>query len=125
MKQEGRDHVAALFKADDAIKTRVVQTISYTFTLSKDPEKTITYKHAEIIKELEKSLTPELIAVLNSLKEKYSSSVQKEPSLKVEPVEESIGASIQAYFNKYLGFILGWSKAYDAKLKRLKGHVSV
>src|SRR5690606_39404420 len=81
VKGETKELVADLFNAEDAVRTRVVETVSFTFQLTKDPKATETVQYAKVLKELEEHLTPELIQVMESLKAKYSSTVQKSPSL--------------------------------------------
>jgi hypothetical protein len=81
-KQESRELVADLFNAEDAVATRVVETVGFTFQLTKDPKPTNTVKYAKVLEELQAHLTPELIAVMESLVEKHTSVTQKAPALK-------------------------------------------
>lgn len=123
VRTDTKQYVADLFTVEDETRTRVINTLSFIFTLSKNPKPTVTVQYAKVLTELEQHLTPELIAVLSDLKEKYSSVVQKEPSLKIEPVEsvnESSWDSLTGYWAKYLGFIKAWSRNYDKKLATLK-----
>jgi regulator of replication initiation timing len=121
-KSEARELVADLFDAEDVVRTRVVKTISFTFTLGKNPKATETYKYAQILSELEKSLTPELITVLEGLKEQFKSVVQKEPILryeKNESVNEGVGERLKSYYAKVKNLIINWSVKYDDKLRML------
>ena len=68
VKQVSRENIADLFDADDAVKARVVQTMSFILTLSKDPKATVTPKYKDILEALSTQLTPELIIVLENLK---------------------------------------------------------
>jgi predicted negative regulator of RcsB-dependent stress response len=120
VKSESRQHVAALFTAEDTVRTRVVETVSFILTLSKDPKPTESYKYAKIIEELEKQLTPELIAVLENLKTQFKTVTQKEPSLSVTKIDESIRDKIKSYMLKYMDFIRSWAGKYDQKLDTLK-----
>lgn len=125
VKSDTREHVAALFDADDVIRTRIVETISLTLTLSKDPKPTESYKYAKIIEELEKHLTPELIAVLENLKTQFKTITQKEPSLSIatkteEPLTEGILDILKTHMSKYTSFINSWASKYDRKLELLK-----
>ena len=121
MKGLAREHVASLFAADDAAKTRVVDTISFILTLSKDPKPTETYQYAKIIEELTQHLTPELITVLSEIKARFKSVTQKEPSLKIAKKEpDAISEGIVEHFRKFYSVIRDWAKNYDRKLSALK-----
>ena len=125
VKEETRGFIASLFDAADAAKTRVVNTVSFILTLSKDPKPTETYQYAKVIGELEKHLTPDLIKVLTSIKEQFKSVVQKEASLKVTPksnesLEEGIGDNISNFLRTYAKKVMNFLRNYDAKLAQLK-----
>lgn len=123
VKSDTRVHVADLFKAEDVVRTRVINTISYMLTLSKDPKPSETVQYAKVVAELEKQLTPELIAVLESLKEQFKTITQKEPSLKIVPrdkIKEDEESPLKTYGGKLLDFIEGWADRYDKKLEALK-----
>lgn len=127
VKSEAKEHVADLFDATDAVQTRVVETISFILTLSKDPKPTETVKYAEVIKELTTHLTPELIAVLEQLKKQYTSETQKSPTLKVTPksneLSEGIFGDAVGKFSAFLNHIARWGSKYDQKLNALKNMV--
>ena len=128
VKTETRDHVQALFEAEDKARTRVVDTVSFIFTMSKDPKASETVQYAKVIAELEKHLTPELIAVLQNLKTQFTSVTQKEPSLKISKktdIKEGVGEQIHLYFTKYKNFIETWGRRYDVKLSKLKQSIGV
>lgn len=128
VKSDTRVHVADLFKAEDVVRTRVINTISFMLTLSKDPKPTETVQYAKVIAELEKSLTPELITLLESLKKQFKTVTQKEPSLKITPrdqVKENESSDpIKSYGEKLLSFVSGWASGYDDKLDALKAEVA-
>jgi len=130
VKQDTRDHVADLFSADDTVRTRVVETVSFVFQLTKDPKATTTYKYAEIVKELTSHLTPELITVLESLKKKYEGSTQKAPALSVSKNEsldlnEGVWDRITAVLRKFKNAIMNWATGYDKKLDALKAQAAM
>jgi len=116
VKQETREQLAGLFDAEDAVNTRVVETLSFIFTLSKDPKPTVTPKYKDILTELEKQLTPELITVLEGLKKNMVTVTQKEPSLKISPIEENAMPADA----KIANFVDSWAQSYDRKLDRLQ-----
>jgi hypothetical protein len=129
-KEEARELIADLFSAEDAVATRVVETVSFTFELTKDPKATETYKYAEILKELESSLTPELVTMLEALKAKHKSTVQKAAGLKatdkaVEGINEGMGAQLKGFFAKLLSRVQSWAQGYDSKLAALKSQVAM
>ncbi len=131
VKQQGRNQIAEFFSAADAVRTRVIETVSFTLKLTADPAPTTTVKYAEVLKELEQDLTPELIEKLNDLKKKYSTVTQKSAALsweskrKDESVNMNEGAwdNLKEFFKKYLNAIRSWGKSYDSKLNALKAKV--
>lgn len=121
VKSMAREHVAALFTADDIAKTRVVDTVSFILTLSKDPKPTESYQHAKIIGELTNHLTPELIAILEEIKSRYKTVTPKEPSLKISRKEpEQLDESLAGHFGKLLAVVKRWAAGYDDRLRRLR-----
>ena len=64
VKQTRREDVAELFDVEDAVLTRVVETKSAFFKLTKDPKPTESPQYKTILEEFEKHLTPELIQIL-------------------------------------------------------------
>jgi hypothetical protein len=118
IKDEAKSKVADLFDASDAVMTRVVVTKSFILTLSKDPEETVTPKYKEILGELEKQLTPDLIKVLEALKKKLVTKSQRSPSLSVSSkVSESVLR--EGIFSDFSAKVMNWLKGYDKKLRRL------
>lgn len=119
IKSDTREHVADLFAAEDATRTRVIETVSFTMKLNANPKPTESYKYAEIVKALEEELTPELLTVLETLKKKFKTVTQKEASLSVE-LKEGLWDSIVSGFKKLYSAIMSWAKSYDKKLNELK-----
>jgi hypothetical protein len=130
VKQHAREDVADLFDAEDAVKTRVVDTVSFIFELSKDPKPTVSYKYAEIFAELAQHLTPELNLLLADIKKKYETITPKAPSLsliskKKPDLSESIGGKMKQYFAKFKNFVMNWADGYDEKLNNLKKQANI
>jgi gas vesicle protein len=130
VRQETRDNIAALFEASDATRTRVVETVSFIFTLSKDPKPTETPKYKDILAEIERFMTPELIRVLEGLKSTMFSVTQKEASLKIKPVDdqdlkESVSDNIERLSQEVLEKTSSWAEAYDKRLQELKAKAGV
>ena len=117
VKQEARENVNDLFDAEDAVKTRIVETMSFILTLSKDPKATESPKYKDILEELTNHLTPELITVLEQLKKQMVTITQKAPSLSIKPIDEGFVGSI---FKRLKNAVLSWGQRYDQKLDRLK-----
>ena len=119
VKQETRDNITDLFDANDAAKTRIVDTLSFIMTLSKDPVATRSPKYKEILEALTNHLTPELIVVLEGLKQSMVTVTQKAPALRIrqKDLDEGIVATIGA---KAKNLINRWGTNYDAKLTQLK-----
>jgi len=126
IKQEGRESIRDLFKAGDEIFTRVVETTNFTLQLNKTPGPTEVVKYAEVLKELESQLTPELIKVLENIKAKFTSIIQKEAALTYDiknenfNLTESMWDRLKDFCTLYLSKIQNWGEKYDDKLQNLK-----
>lgn len=122
--QSGRENVNDLFDASDAVNTRVVETVSFIFQLTKDPKATVAPKYKDILEELSKHLTPELTVMLTQLKEKMVTVTQKQPALsmtrKDESISEGIGDKIATLFKAFKQHVLNWGSSYDQRLAQLK-----
>jgi uncharacterized protein (UPF0335 family) len=117
VKQSTREDVADLFDAEDAAKTRIVETLSFILQISKDPEPTKAPKYKEILEELSLRLTPELITVLEHLKKTMITVTQKAPGLKIKPLAEG---RIGELYAELKNAILNWSQQYDQELSALQ-----
>lgn len=120
VKQAAREDIIELFSVEDAIKTRVVQTKSFIFVLSKDPKPTETYKYAQILEELQSELTPELLQVLEALKAKYKTVTQKEPSLRLAKKSDKLNENLVDRLKNFVYKFFQWAKSYDRRLASLK-----
>lgn len=128
LKADTKVYISDLFTAEQAAKTRVIETVSFIFTLSKDPKATVTTKYVEVLKELAGHLTPQLLAIMEQLKTQYQSVTQKSPSLKVfKKVKESVARvdedNMDEYFRVFKELVLEWGDKYDSKLQKLKDMV--
>lgn len=136
-KQEARELVGDMFHAEDAVATRVVDTVSFVFHMSKDPKASASVSYAKVLGELEAHLTPELLQVLETLKAKHTSApVQKAASLKAtdkaaqteESIHEGVGdmaAKLTGFFKKLYQDIKAWGVSYDSKLDALKAELGL
>lgn len=128
VKAETKDSIGDLFAAEDAARTRIVETVSFIFQMSKNPKETNTPKYKDILEELSKSLTPELITVMENLKKTMVTTVQKSPSLKVtakEGVMEGVMDAISGFLAGFLAKVQAWGTRYDSKLAALKAKAGV
>lgn len=116
VKSETKENIADLFDAEDAVKTRVVETVSFILQLTKDPKATETPKYKEILTQLEAHLTPELLTVLEGLKKQLVTVTQKSPALTIRPLSEGVAD----LFAKLKSVIFNWAQGYDRKLAQLK-----
>ena len=123
IKTHTKEDVSDLFDAADAARTRVIETVSFIFNLTKDPKVTETPKYKNILEELEKHLTPELIKVLEGIKsqEEMVTKTQKSPALSVKPINEAVGG----IFSRLKQIIYTWAKSYDQKLNALKAEAGL
>jgi uncharacterized protein (UPF0335 family) len=117
VKQSTRDDVSALFDAEDAAKTRIIQTMSFILQLSKDPAATKAPKYKDILEKLSEHLTPELIAVLEKLKLTMVTTTQKSAGLKITPLDEGRFAQL---FSELRDIIANWGEHYDQELAALQ-----
>lgn len=134
VKAETKQHIVELFDADDACRTRVVETVSVIMTLTKDPKPVEGYKYGEILKELEDHLTPSLTKVLAEIRDRYKTTTQRAPSLSYHGVmpESTVvreglldGASLvfqrlAREFSQFKTLILAWGERYDRRLARVQ-----
>lgn len=133
--KERRDEVNAqvkdvadrLFDAEDALATRIIETVSYTVMLTKaekaetkEPKKEIDY--ASAYSELAK-LVPELEAQAKAILEKYTTSIPPKDTptaLRVKSkVDEGVVSVVKGWVAQAKAFVkevLSWGRSYDAKL---------
>lgn len=125
-----------LFEAEDALLTRVVDTISFTITLSKaekaaDKSDTKTIDYEAIVKELS-SMVPELEEKMKELTEKYTTvKAATDTPVKLtvkqktnEGLKDSITSLVKS-FSSFVKRITSWGNTYDKKLTALKNKAGV
>lgn len=117
VKQSTKEDVSDLFDATDSVNTRIIETLQFIFTLSKDPKATETPQYKKILEELTQHLLPEQVAVLEALKKQYVTVTQKSPSLKIAKITESRTSD---FFSKFKSLVGKWATGYDRKLNQLK-----
>lgn len=135
-----KENVESLFNAEDVVLTRVVETASFTMTLSKlikgseqDPKVVVRYE--EIAKELQTLIPDELQEQVDAIIAKYtetSIAADKSPALRVkakldENLTEGVVEFIQKVTTKLSSFVRSitkWAIGYDKKLESLKDQVA-
>lgn len=117
-----------LFDAEDALATRIIETVSYTVMLTaaekaeqKSPTKRIDFESA--YGELAK-LLPELSDAASKILAKYTELIPAKDTpvgLRVKAkVDESIATVVRAAMTKFMTWIKSWTSSYDAKLDAIK-----
>ena len=122
-----KDVADRIFDAEDALATRVIETVSYTVMLTKatpasEKEATPQTDYESAFAELSR-LVPELEEKAKEILAKYTELVPPKdtPSaLKYTPkLEEGVSDVVKGWLSKAKTFVkefLGWGRTYDAKL---------
>lgn len=119
-----------VFDAEDALVTRVIETVTYTVMLTaaekaetKEPTKKVDYEAA--FHELAK-LVPELDEAAKKLLAKYTELIPAKDTpvgLRVkakEPVDEALGSKLKGWWKSLTEWFGSWTKSYDEKLAAIK-----
>lgn len=122
VKASTKSDIADLFDAADVVKTRVVETLSLIFTLSKDPEASNNPKYKEILETLSADFTPDLIKKMEKLKETMVTVVNRSPSLRTTHLKEGM---VGGFFKKLKSYFQAWGIQYDEKLDALKAQAGI
>jgi hypothetical protein len=115
-KTQTRQDVAFLFDVEDAVFTRVIETKNVILEISKDPKPTESPQYKKILEALEKHLTPDLIEVLEKLKEEHKTITQKDPAVKYRVKEDGASEIDMSSFTD-------WIESYDRKLDLVKQYL--
>jgi predicted metal-dependent hydrolase len=135
MNEQIKENVTELFNAEDIVLTRVVETISFTLTLSKlvksseqNPKTTVDYE--AIAKELAKLIPEELQEQVEAITKMYTEvtiTADKSPALRIknknDKLDEGLMDSIKGLANKVVKWaksMASWAVGYDKKLAALK-----
>jgi hypothetical protein len=134
--KEKRDHLNAavkevgdrIFDAEDALATRIIDTISYTVMLTasekaenKKPTPKVDYEsaYAELAK-----LVPELIEQADKIRVKYTEMIPPKDTpvgLRVKAkVQEGLLDFVKAQWSKFMDQMQMWGRSYDTKLDAIK-----
>jgi hypothetical protein len=120
----------SLFDAEDELVTRIIDTVSYTITLSaaeraehKQPTKKVDFEAA--FKALSE-LVPELQQKAEEILNQYTAMVPPTDTptrLRVKPkteVSEGIMSTLKSAISSFISKIKSWGKSYDKKLDDIK-----
>lgn len=139
MNEQIKENITELFEAEDIVLTRVVETVSFTLTLSKlvkaseqNPKTTVDYE--AIAKELAKLIPEELQAQVEAITKMYTEvtlASDKSPALRIknknDKLDEGLMDSIKGLANKVVKWaksMASWAVGYDKKLAALKARAS-
>lgn len=124
-----KEKAEALFNAEDIVLTRVVETVSFGLTLSKQmqvAESTVErVNYEKIAKELmaliSEDLKPQVDAIIKEATTKtVIPASTKSPGLRITPKNEGfVGDAVNKFKELVLRF-KNWAKNYDKKLNQLK-----
>ena len=139
------DETEKLFDAKDKIYTRVVETISATWTLAKEtetkpenPEDLVKTDWQKVATEISKLLESDLIPAYEALVQAYTTiseprkidpnAPKRKPALRVD-VKESEQVlledeKIKALINKLSGLVNAWAPKFDQKLAKIKAQLA-
>lgn len=141
MNEQIKDTVTELFNAEDIVLTRVVETVSFTLTLSKlvkaseqNPKTVVDYE--SIAKDLAALIPAELQAQVEEITKKYTAislAADKSPALRIknkndDKLDEGIMDSLKSLATKIKAWAkstVKWAVSYDKKLAELKARAAV
>ena len=117
-----------IFDAEDALATRIIDTVSYTVMLTaaekaetKKPKAEVDY--ASAYAELSR-LVPELAAKADEIRAKYTTMIPPKDTptaLRVKAkVEEGLLDTVVSKFMAFVNTIKEWATSYDSKLAAIK-----
>lgn len=139
MNEQIKENATGLFDAEDIVLTRVVETVSFTLTLSKlvksseqNPKVVVDYE--AIAKELAKLIPEELQTQVEAITKMYtevSIAADKSPALRIknknDKLDEGLIDSIKGFATKIVKWAkstASWAVGYDKKLANLKKKLS-
>ena len=125
-----KSKVEDLFAAEDIILTRVIETVSFTLTVSKKSkvEDKVIVDYKAIAEGLAKMIPDELQSKVEEVKKAYTTialQADKSPALSVkanvtEGIIGTLTSAIISTIKKTIKSIMSWSTDYNKKLNALK-----
>lgn len=136
MNEKIKDKVTDLFDAEDIVLTRVVETVSFTLTLSKlvkaaEQKDKVVVDYESIARELTKLIPDDLQKAVQEITDRYTEvtlAADKSPALRIkskngDKLTEDVLSSLKRYMDsvsKWIAGMLKWAVKYDGKLDALK-----
>jgi hypothetical protein len=135
MNDDLKSELVDLFDAEDAVFTRVVETVSLTASLAKQSEDSTKTDDTKVVERLLEDATPELKAQIEKLRKLFEKTVAaKSPALKVEypgmpgkkrgQVDEGVVsitlAALKGLLARKLREFRSWATKYDKKLDQIR-----
>jgi hypothetical protein len=135
LNEDIKGKVEDLFAAEDVVLTRVIDTVSFTMTVSrktKTADKTVV-DYEKIAGELAKLIPDELQPKVDEIVKAYSTLVlgqEKSPALQVkakvaEGLLSDLGSKLANAVKTVVKSVASWAKGYDKKLSALKKEAKV
>jgi uncharacterized protein YdcH (DUF465 family) len=132
---EIKEKVEDLFAAEDIVLTRVIETVSFTMTVSKKSKVAdkVAIDYEAIATELAKLIPDDLQAKVDEIVKAYTTITpqpDKSPALSVkakvtEGIISDLKASIVSLIKKIVKSIASWAPKFDKKLDKLKKMAAV
>ena len=132
---EIKEKVEDLFAAEDIVLTRVIETVSFTMTVSKKSKVAdkVAIDYEAIATELAKLIPDDLQAKVDEIVKAYTTitpQADKSPALSVkakvtEGIISDLKASIVSLIKKIVKSIASWAPKFDKKLDKLKKMAAV
>lgn len=112
--------VQDLFDAEDAVMTRVIETVSFSMSLAKQSAAGSSTDYEAIVKDLVAAV-PKLKDKVDELTKLYTKTTKaRDPALRVDAIKEGVIKDIFAYIAKQLSSFAAWCTSYDADLADMK-----
>lgn len=118
-----RENIANHFdEAFNGVATMTIRTCKNIITLARG-KKQESVRYAEVLKEFEKELTPDLRQKLEETKKRYTTTTDKKSALTIrsvtgkKKVNESVVSKIVDNIKKFANMITRWTKSYSNKME--------
>lgn len=112
------------FDAEDAVLTRIVETVSLTAQLSKQSQDSTKVDDTAVIAKLLENATPELAEQIAKLREQCTSIVKAKSSALTVKINEGIFDGIKNTIIKFAKSVMTWAKGYDRKLDKIRAKLN-
>ncbi len=120
MNAKMKDELLEYFDAEDAVLTRIVETVSLTAQLAKQSQDSSKADDTEVIAKLLESATPELAEQIAQLRLQCQKITKaKSPAFTVK-INEGVLDVLKKTLLKFLNKVMSWATSYDRKLAKIK-----